>query len=81
MNRNSLEIMMEVEYIMNARYIKSALESLEDFYNVISRTPPTAAMFEIENKHEWLQRIKAEMQVLKDKQAAENKAYFKMKGL
>lgn len=66
---------------MNSKYVSSVQEAYEALLTEIVNTPPTASVFLLKNKTDWIEELNVQISNLKLIQKELNKEFFSGSGI
>lgn len=81
MGRSTLENMMEVEYILNARFLNNVYDHIDNLLQVIKTTPTSASVFLYKNKEDWVEEIEQQLKEIYQIKVDLSKDYFGSRNL
>lgn len=77
----SMNHIIEIEFIMNANFLKQSIEAWEEVRRTVDSVPPTATLFLKEDKKDELEMIDKKITDLKELLQEENRQFFRHKRL
>lgn len=77
----SMNRIFEIEFIMNANFLKQSIEAWEEVRRIVDSVPPTATLFYKEDKKDELEMIDRKIADLKELLQEENRQFFRHKGI
>ena len=81
MGKSTLENMMEVEYILNARFLNNVYDHIDNLLQVIKTTPTNASVFLYKNKEDWVEEIEKQLKEIYQIKVDLSKDYFGSRNL
>lgn len=81
MGHSTLENMMEVEYILNAKFVNNVYDHLNHLLQVIKATPANASVFLYKNKQDWVEEIEQQLKEIYQIKVDLSRDYFGSRNL
>lgn len=81
MGNSTLENMMEVEYILNARFVSGVYDHIDNLLQTIKTTPANASVFLYKNKQNWVEEIEKQLKEIYQIKLNLSKDYFGSRNL
>lgn len=81
MGHSTLENMMEVEYILNAKFVNNVYDHVNNLLQVIKTTPANASVFLYKNKQDWVEEIEQQLKEIYQIKIDLSRDYFGSRNL